>query len=75
MALPQQDKKLKPDAIRTDSSTEDQKSYKTISAVPTKAVEEEKEKGTYQKNLIWKTQSEDKLGRKARRDQQRDGRR
>ena len=44
-ALPQQDKKLKSDAIRTDSSTEDQKSYKTISAVPTKAVEEEKRKG------------------------------
>ena len=43
-ALPQADKNLKPEAIKQVSSAEPQKSSKTIPAIPTEAVKEEKSK-------------------------------
>ena len=42
--LSQADKNLKPEAIKTVSSAEPRKSSKTIPAIPTEAVREEKSK-------------------------------
>ena len=51
-ALPQADKNLKPEATKAVSSAEPQKSSKTIPAIPTEAVKEEKINSTYQRSTL-----------------------